>query len=191
MQDASTRLIDELPDELEKDDTEIPEIITILPPENANADCDTDEDSGDEDLVVLNNLPGPQLTAEAEIQIKPSVEQWDSEDDKPLSFFIERKPNQIKQFQYRKCDLEVSGFPDWKDVLSVRNNISPATTFKLFFVNEIIHKICDFTNTYTMQIKRVGDVTEAELLCFIGILLLSGYAPLPQNSMFWQNRDDK
>ncbi|KAK9752677.1 hypothetical protein QE152_g3994 [Popillia japonica] len=57
-------------DELEKDDIEIPEIITILPPENANADCDTDDDSADEGLVVLNNLPGPQLTAEAEIQNK-------------------------------------------------------------------------------------------------------------------------
>ncbi|KAK9704220.1 hypothetical protein QE152_g28420 [Popillia japonica] len=64
----------ELLDELEKDDIKLPEIITILPPENANADCDTDEDSGDEDLVILYNLPRPQLTAKAEIQIKPSVD---------------------------------------------------------------------------------------------------------------------
>lgn len=35
----------------------MPTQITIFPPENANADV-TDEDSGDEEFVALQNLPG-------------------------------------------------------------------------------------------------------------------------------------
>ncbi|CAG4944415.1 unnamed protein product [Parnassius apollo] len=38
-----------------------------MPPENCNAEV-TDEDSGDEDLVSLQNLPGSQLRAAAEVQ---------------------------------------------------------------------------------------------------------------------------
>ncbi|KAK4877693.1 hypothetical protein RN001_010199 [Aquatica leii] len=40
--------------------------IAILPPTNANDDL-TDEDSGDEQDLSINNLPASQLLAEAEL----------------------------------------------------------------------------------------------------------------------------
>lgn len=51
--------LNEIVDELElcDDDNLLPTQITIFPPENANADV-TDEDSGDEEFVALQNLPG-------------------------------------------------------------------------------------------------------------------------------------
>lgn len=51
--------LDEIIDELEKldDDSQVSRNITIFPPDNANADL-TDEDSGDEEYVTLDNLPG-------------------------------------------------------------------------------------------------------------------------------------
>lgn len=174
----------ELLQELEEDDTaEVPDKIAIFPPENANENIDTDEDSGDEHLVVLDNLPGGQLRAEA-------IVEWDSDDDKPLSSFVERKPKQIKNFDYQKQDLELSGFPDWKEIAHVPNNRSPATLFRLFFNDEVINLILHFSNTYAQQKNRAGDITRDELLCFIGVLLLSGYVPLPRKVMFWQNRSD-
>lgn len=39
------------------DGDEIPDEIVILPPTNCNADL-TDEDSGEEENVALDNLPG-------------------------------------------------------------------------------------------------------------------------------------
>ncbi|KAJ8972824.1 hypothetical protein NQ314_000021 [Rhamnusium bicolor] len=60
----------QLLEELEKDDvTDFPEQIVIFPEKNANEDCDTDEDSGDEDFVDVENLPGAQLRAEVEVQM--------------------------------------------------------------------------------------------------------------------------
>lgn len=79
-------------------DAEIPNNIYILPPENANEEI-TDEDSGDEETVNMNNLPGSQLRAEVQVSFEertqtpepqtPELESdlWDSEDDLPLSVF--------------------------------------------------------------------------------------------------------
>ncbi|KAG5882863.1 hypothetical protein JTB14_034583 [Gonioctena quinquepunctata] len=54
--------LSELLAELEKDeDAVLPKEIVIFPPENANEGCDTDEDSGDENVVEPNNFPGAQL----------------------------------------------------------------------------------------------------------------------------------
>ncbi|KAK4876658.1 hypothetical protein RN001_009164 [Aquatica leii] len=90
------------------DIADIPDEIVIFPPENAN-DCITDEDSGDENDVVLNNLPGCQLRANAEVRIDRNQEdvmanpdevnqESESEDDLPLSTFVKKKlkhPNNI------------------------------------------------------------------------------------------------
>lgn len=174
--------------ELEEDDSaQVPDHITIFPPENINEN-DTDEDSGDENLVELDNLPGAQLTAEVEIG---QAEDWDSDDERPLSDFVERRPKQIKLFDYHKNrDLEAAGFSDWEETASVPNNLSPAALFRLFFDEEVINQILHYSNTYAQHKNRVGDLAADELLCFVGVLLLSGYVPLPRKKMFWQNRPD-
>ncbi|CAG5014959.1 unnamed protein product [Parnassius apollo] len=50
-----------------------------MPPENCYAEV-TDEDSGDEDLVSLQNLPGSQLWAAAEVQYGNSCDDRNSDD---------------------------------------------------------------------------------------------------------------
>ncbi|XP_067633822.1 piggyBac transposable element-derived protein 3-like [Eurosta solidaginis] len=80
--------LNEIIDELEKldDDSPFPRNVTIFPPDNANFEL-TDEDSGDEEIVTLSNLPGTQLRAPAEIECMSS----DSDDDDvPLSFLAKR-----------------------------------------------------------------------------------------------------
>ncbi|KAG5866684.1 hypothetical protein JTB14_014239 [Gonioctena quinquepunctata] len=62
--------LSELLAELENDeDAVLPEEIVIFSPENANGGCDTDGDSGDENVVEPNNSPGAQLLAEIEVQM--------------------------------------------------------------------------------------------------------------------------
>lgn len=185
----------ELLEEIEADDdAAIPDKITIFPPDNANEDGETDEDSGDENVVDINNLPGSQLRAEveAEIEVPSSVSEsdWESDDDKPLSTFVERKPKLVKSFHYRKVDLEEPNFSNWEPVSFACNDVSPAAIFQLFFDKEVMDKILYFSNLYAQQKNRPGDITQDELFCFIGVLLLSGYVPLPRKKMYWQNRAD-
>lgn len=71
--------LNEVIEELEQDDEAIvSDSITIMPPENCNAKV-TDEDSGDEDFVLLQNLPGSQLRAPDEVHHEGSFD--DSESD--------------------------------------------------------------------------------------------------------------
>lgn len=60
----------------------------MLLPENANVDF-TEEDSGEENQVVINNLPASQLRAAADFSYKNVPDDlWDNEDDLPLSHFF-------------------------------------------------------------------------------------------------------
>ncbi|KAK9754664.1 hypothetical protein QE152_g1114 [Popillia japonica] len=92
----------EIIEELEHIDDEInvPDNIVTFSPENANEE-NTDEDSGDEDMMDINNLPGSQLRSGVEVFNNGnglessqaeylSSDNFDSEDDLPLSLFIRR-----------------------------------------------------------------------------------------------------
>ncbi|KAK9744115.1 hypothetical protein QE152_g8089 [Popillia japonica] len=69
----------------EEDDVNTDEVdLVLMPPENCLADL-TDEDSGDENFVSIDNLPGSQLRAEAEVMEHLDEELWEEEDNIPLS----------------------------------------------------------------------------------------------------------
>lgn len=130
-------------------------------------------------------MPGSQLRAESQVETSG---QSDSDDDRPLSDFVERKPKKLKKFIYSKGDLK-SNFSTWIPTLIVKNQRSPASYFKLFF-DDIIDQITRYSNTYAQQKNAVGDITRNEMFCFIGVLLLSGYSSVSRRIMYWQNSDD-
>lgn len=181
----------ELVEELENDDTlEIPKSVTIFPPDNSN-DPVTDEDSGEEDNVVIDNLPGSQLRIECEVEAEvDSSNEWDSDDELPLANFVQHKPKKIKSFSYSKQDLTHTTFLPWSPVQTVKNQRSPASLFKLFFDDTVVNQILDYTNLYARQKNLPGDVTIDELFSFIGVLILSGYCSVSRRKMYWQNADD-
>lgn len=76
--------LNEISEELECTEDE-PLPISILPPENFNADV-TDEDSGDENQVFMQNLPGSQLRVQAIVHYnEPDISESDDDEDS-LSF---------------------------------------------------------------------------------------------------------
>ncbi|KAJ8930473.1 hypothetical protein NQ314_016700 [Rhamnusium bicolor] len=62
-----TLTLNELLEEVEyiDDENRLPDVVVLFPPINTNDDV-TDEDSGDEDNVVMDNLPGSVLNSQAE-----------------------------------------------------------------------------------------------------------------------------
>lgn len=179
----------ELTAELENDDTvEVPNNVFIFPPVNAN-DCITDEDSGDDDNVIIDNLPGSQLKAESEMTANNYLDQFDSGDELPLARLVVPKPKKFKEFRYSKQDLQ-SNFSEWTSVQTATNQQSPASLFKQFFSDEVIEQITQFSNKYALQKNCPGDITQNEILCFIGVLLLSGYCSVSRRKMYWENAHD-
>ncbi|CAH1984377.1 unnamed protein product [Acanthoscelides obtectus] len=102
------------------DDVLIPDTIAALPPVNAN-EYNTDEDSGDENEVDINNLPGSQLMIEVEVVFEnkgsnqTTVESdFDSDDDLPLSTFLRKKRPKLSKpnYSWKKGDIN-QDFPEW------------------------------------------------------------------------------
>ncbi|KAK9720494.1 hypothetical protein QE152_g22033 [Popillia japonica] len=135
--------------------------VTIFPPNNACAD-QTDEDSGEEDSTNLNNLPGTQLQAPAEINLRniddqdpnqTSDDDFSSDDEIPLSVLRTKKARaekiktKRKNYKWTGTDLEpdntiFSGQTDEQD-----NRKSPLELFSLFFDDEILDMIVNENNT--------------------------------------------
>lgn len=77
----------------------MPDFISILPPENLNAEV-IDEDSGDENKVFLQNLPGSQLRVQAVVH---HSEDDSDEDEDFLSLAQLAKRRRIDADQSNVC----------------------------------------------------------------------------------------
>lgn len=181
--------------------------LAIMPPLNY-AEPVTDEDSGDENIVDINNLPGSQLRAEAEffktstnnknqVQTLTIMEctNSDSEDDLPLSEIRTRikkteSPTNIKKkYKWSSEDLIVSdiSFPASQNV---QNCNLPSELFSFFWNDDVIEMFVTYSNLYALSKNKAGNITKEEMKNFFGIFLLSGYMPVPRRRMFWENSSD-
>lgn len=69
---------------------------------------------------------------------------------------------------------------------------SPLELFFIFFDDEVINMIVDYSLKYATDNNRHDfEFTRNDLLNFIGIMTLSGYHTLPQAYMYWSSEDDK
>lgn len=191
--------LNEILEELDKwSDDEVFGTIYIAPPDNANANV-TDEDSGDEDNVGLNNLPGGQLRAEAEIRhfdINDYESDDDSDDNIPLASLVKRKrvaePRPTKKKcvnKWQQSDM-VPSLPPWELFQECQQNPDPMDIFMKLFDDNIFTLLVEYTNMYAVSHNRSGDVTPDEMRCFVGVLLLSGYVRVPRREMYWENAKD-
>lgn len=177
------------------DAQELPSSITIFPPENANGAI-TDEDSGEEDNVCIDNLPGSQLRVPAELNfdVPPPGNQElqevssDDEDNLPLSHFVPLK--KIKKFNWVLGQDHPNSTLGWNEPHTVENNMNPVELFGLFFDESLITELCRCSNLYASQNNRAGDISTSEVWCFLGVLILSGVVPLPRKPMYWENSTD-
>jgi len=168
--------------------------IVIQPPDNACAEV-TDEDSGDEETVTINNLPPSQLRADAETQRPPDDDSSTDSDDDARHLAASSLPpakKKMKVYTWRKGDLALSPITSrtWnpKDVIELRE--SPVDLFLTFFDAEVFGMIVTQSNNYAARKNKNLDMTVEELKCFIGILLLSGYVEVPRRRMYWQQSED-
>ena len=168
--------------------------IFLQPPDNACADL-TDEDSGNEEQLIINNLPPSQLRAVAEVQQRSEDDSsTDLDESQPTTSSSNRHPpkKKTKVYSWKKSDLGSSSITSrtWthRDVDDCEN--SPVELFFTFFDVEVFDLIVTQTNNYAAHKNKNLDMTVEELKCFIGILLLSGYVQVPRRRMFWQQSED-
>ena len=113
-----------------------------MPPINAcDPNCDTDEDSGNEE-VNINNLPGNQLLAETDVEVSSgsfsdsSEQEWE-EDLVPLSHIVAKIDLPEKKKTYACKDGVLNHtliHEEWSEPHLVQDKKSPLQLFELFFI---------------------------------------------------------
>ncbi|KAH1021938.1 hypothetical protein HUJ04_011421 [Dendroctonus ponderosae] len=151
--------------------------LTIFPPQGEI----TDEDSGDENVVGLNNLPASQIQVPAEINVMPKPyndDDFSSEDELPLSRLIPK-------------DLPTNNFSFTADDEIPHNEKlkSPLELFEEFFHENVIELIVLETNRYTARKNIAQNISRTEIKAFIGVLVLSGYICVPRKRIYWEREN--
>ncbi|CAG5031795.1 unnamed protein product [Parnassius apollo] len=161
--------------------------IFLLPPDTAN-DYQTDEDSGEEDNVSINNLPGSLLRAPAELAASTSMEKPETEDQTPPEF-QEPLKKRVMNYNWRKRDLQLRPIV-WKPLYHTPIERSPIEWFSLLFSEEVFEMLTIETNRYLARKLLSADVKIEEMKCLVGILLVSGYCQVSRRRMYWENASD-
>lgn len=176
------------------DENRLPDSVILFPPFNANDEV-TDEDSGDDENVVMDNLPGSILNSQAEASFRTDRNNHntlssdsDSDDNVPLAQFCKYKKKQKKN-DWAQEDI-MNKLPDWQNELGAETNRTPLDIFYLFFDEYLWQMITDYTNLYAVQHNRQGDITVDEMKCFFGVLIYSGYTSVSRRSLYWESASD-
>ncbi|KAF2894572.1 hypothetical protein ILUMI_11602 [Ignelater luminosus] len=151
-----------------------------------------------EELATIDNLPGSQLSAEAELRLVDSEDDFDEEDNLPVSILKSKiqkrdRPNAVRTekrlyvWNHRDIDKSKLEFPV---IPSAYNNRSPIELFSLFLNNKVIDMFVHFSNKYTSSKNKIGNITQTEMKNFFRILLLSGYVQVSRRRLYWENRRD-
>lgn len=179
--------------------------IFITPPDDGTV---TDCDSGDEDCNDPNKLSGSQLRAHAELVIESnsisnSIATEIENTELAYSNQSGPRPQKIPKlakpkkpdWKWEKCDLDSPKVVITKQPETLPMTFSeqshPIDFFLSIFTEEIVDTIARQSILYAAS-KGVFNISISvdELYCFIGILFLSGYVPLPRRRMFWEENDD-
>jgi DNA excision repair protein ERCC-6 len=196
------RTLHEITNLLETDDSIEASAIVIQPPENATAPV-SDEDLGDEEGGTINNLPGFLLRTPAYlIQDDPSyAPEDDSLDDEDPSTSVAQHPPPSKRqkvtnivCKWKKADLIAQ--PVAGRVTEPPNDFftemrTPTEILELFLDDKVVELTVTYSNLYAASKGVNLGSTSSEFKCFLGIIFLSVFVPIPRKRMFWEQRTDE
>ncbi|KAF2890020.1 hypothetical protein ILUMI_16153 [Ignelater luminosus] len=192
-----------LEDAMLEDDNDYAERVennTIFPPVNATSEL-TDEDSGEEETLSINNLPGSQLHAPPEIIFQDNsnklIEKIIRQYDVPLSELRKSLPSKSrnvvkkkqKNYHWANEDLSITTFTFY-DTYNPENLDGPLQIFSKFSDDDLIELIVRKSNRYAQQRNIKSNIESYEIKGFIGILILIGYIQIPNRRIFWEREKD-
>jgi len=169
--------------------------ISVLPPVEEGV---TDEDSDASDDEVDGNflhLPRKILNSQAEVSEQAEAPQPNS------SSASASQPKRRKKDPKRKwtksiptssmlSEPEAIFGPDVEGFLDSRFS-SPLNAFLCLFSSDLTEEILQQSSFYAQQRGRPSfNATKEEFLCFLGILLVSGYHPVPFRRLYWSSDPD-
>lgn len=104
----------------------------------------------------------------------------------PLSRGRKSDKQSDRPSDWKRNDI-FSGMPSWKNMIVPKNQLSPVNILFLFFDEEVIDMIVDYSNRYATLNNRQGDIQPNEMLfCYSPVEWLSP----SRREMYWENASD-
>ncbi|XP_060863589.1 piggyBac transposable element-derived protein 3-like [Metopolophium dirhodum] len=113
---------------------------------------------------------------EPPVNVNNDITDEDSDDDGPIGDIIHMPASLLNAYI-------VIHDPDTE-------NSEVASKRKLFFDQQVLKMIVDYSNNYASNKNQSLQIDVNELKCFLGILLLSGYNELSRRRMYWEKSPD-
>ena len=165
--------------------------VAVLPPiENGVTDEDSDN-SDDEVVGSFLHLPRRIMNSEAETHTLTKSSSSSDETQVPgKKKKVERKWNKkipessLPSEPRQMYGLNIDEF--------LNSSIStPLDAFFTLFSHDLVGEIVRQTILYAQQRGNLNfSITKEKLICFLGILLISGYHPAPYRRLYWSNEPD-
>lgn len=184
-------------------DKEISEYLLEDFPSGSESICSDEDDDDAEDQpnpLVLGDLIG-------EVQVQ-DYDNFDSDDDLPLSSFVHQNPDSTQSNPVNSDGLPIKA-PKWKknyrmdipgefsenvgiaDHILSMENITPLILFRQFWTEHLQDILCFQTNLYATQSgKPFTPTTSEELDVFIALNLVMGIKKLPSYRDYWSSAPD-
>lgn len=157
----------------------------------------TDEDSGDEECSDPDRLNRNLLETEAlvgdEVSSDDDEESSKAEEGQipPQKKLKSVKPvKEVREWVYGDLKKNGADFSPFLSPLTLSQANHPVDFFTLLFPEELVTYITMETVKYASRNNRQITVSNSDMHCFIAILYLSGYNPLPRKRMYWEERED-
>ncbi|KAF9413284.1 hypothetical protein HW555_008450 [Spodoptera exigua] len=158
---AAHEILDALENVSDSEEDYRERLICILPPP-VDPDCLTDEDSGEEDNVTLNNLPRNILLQPAEVMIQGQIMVSDTEEEPSDST---GRTKRRRTYAWRKRDLAKNPV-NWPDVQGACQDKRPIEWFENFLDEDVISLLVSESNKYAVKKNLPGDITTEDMQMF-------------------------
>jgi hypothetical protein len=169
--------------------------VVVLPPEAGDNGADSDIEQTDENQLNEEYLHEPAGEVELFINESGDASDDDTSDDEPLSKKSKNKEKEKpkwkknEKFDHSIVDKDLESLSERYPLLGKRE---PIDIWNLLMDQSILELIVQQSKLYAHRDKNFPefDLSMSDLRRFIGILILSGYHIVPEESHYWSTDTD-
>ncbi|KAI4466857.1 piggybac transposable element-derived protein 4 [Holotrichia oblita] len=151
----------------------------------------SDDDLLDEELLddqQSSKFQNNEQFDEVDNQLSGTIDEWDSEDDMPLTNIAQRRTKWTKNAELYVCP---EPFREDFGPNSLEEIESPVETFLYLFTEQLIKKLVFETNLYsTQEGGRFISTTFDEMKSFLRINIMMGLTRKPIYKDYWSSRHE-
>ena len=176
--------------------------VVVLPPDAGDSAADSDVEDVPPDLDNENAF---EAAGEFQMEETENADEENDHDDADDDVTVSKEPT-AKQGQKRKMgtsshwkkstifnsDVPFEAKPELRDLFPMIKGQQPMDIWLLLFDKTTVDNLVDQTELYAVRDKNCPDfsIDKHEMFRFLGILILSGYHTLPEETHYWSNQPD-